>query len=287
MQLAGPHPAHALGDAGAGHPADVLQRQLAQDGALRPQLGQHGLVGPLHGGPGGRAAHRGPDDLGQRHDALKGGGVRAAEILLPVGQLLHPVQHAGGELAAADRQTPPAASASAGVSRRPQLRCPSKWYLPSSGKNSMVERGPRPPSESAPERPPQDSSASKRFASRPSLAGEWASELETKKYRSSAESRQFIGGSEESPVSSAWMWGVRSSKHSSMVSKPEKAPKSEKWGVQMWAGMNTASGQASSVSSSRSRLSRPRMGRRPSAGCTPGPPAGPRGRPRPRGRAAG
>ena len=34
-----------------------------------------------------------------------------------------------------------------------------------------------------------------------------------------------------------------------------------KWGVQMWAGMNSASGQASRVSSSRSRLSRPRMGR--------------------------
>ena len=34
-----------------------------------------------------------------------------------------------------------------------------------------------------------------------------------------------------------------------------------KWGVQMWAGMSSASGQVSSVSSSRSRLSSPRMGR--------------------------
>ena len=70
-----------------------------------------------------------------------------------------------------------------------------------------------------------------------------------------------MGGSEDSPVSTAWMQGVRSSKQASMVSNPEKAPNMAKWGVQMWAGMNSASGQVSSVSSSRSRLSRPRMGR--------------------------
>ena len=29
---------------------------------------------------------------------------------------------------------------SAGVRQTPQLRCPSRWYLPSSGKNSMVPR---------------------------------------------------------------------------------------------------------------------------------------------------
>ena len=46
-----------------------------------------------------------------------------------------------------------------------------------------------------------------------------------------------------------------------MVWKPEKAPNREKWGVQIWAGMKMASGQAVRVSSSRSRLSRPRMGR--------------------------
>ena len=73
--------------------------------------------------------------------------------------------------------------------------------------------------------------------------------------------RQFMGGSEDRPVSKAWMCGVRSPKHSSMVSNPENAPNTEKWGVQIWAGMSSASGQASSVSSSRSRLSRPRMGR--------------------------
>ena len=48
--------------------------------------------------------------------------------------------------------------------------------------------------------------------------------------------RQFMGGSEESPVSTAWMYGVISSKHSSTVSNPENAPNREKWGVQICAG---------------------------------------------------
>ena len=78
---------------------------------------------------------------------------------------------------------------------------------------------------------------------------------------SRAGTRQFMGGSEERPVSTAWISPARSSKHSSIVSKPEKAPKRAKWGVQMWAGMNSASGQTSNVSAKRSRLSRPRMGR--------------------------
>ena len=69
-----------------------------------------------------------------------------------------------------------------------------------------------------------------------------------------------MGGSEESPVSRAWMQGVKSSKQSSMASNPEKAPNREKWGVQIWAGIKTASGQDSSVIYSRSRVSRPKMG---------------------------
>ena len=104
-------------------------------------------------------------------------------------------------------------------------------------------------------------SPSSRLASRPSLAGEWASELETRVRPSRSDTRQFMGGSEDRPVSTAWMWGRREPKHSSTESKPEKAPNMAKWGVQIWAGMNSASGQVSSVSSSRSRLSSPRMGR--------------------------
>ena len=115
-------------------------------------------------------------------------------------------------------------------------------------------------SRSASSIPRYDSSVSKQVASRASLRGEWASEFETTAKRSSCERRPFIGGSEDSPVSTAWMWGSRSSKHSSMLSNPELAPSTAKWGVQMWAGMNRTSGQTSRQISRRSRLSRPRIG---------------------------
>ena len=58
--------------------------------------------------------------------------------------------------------------------------------------------------------------------------------------RSSAESRQFIGGSEERPVSTAWIYGVISPKHASTVSKPENAPNIEKCGVQICAGIKSS-----------------------------------------------
>ena len=46
---------------------------------------------------------------------------------------------------------------------------------------------------------------SKTVASRPSIGGECASELLTSRYPSSEEQAQFIGGSEDSPVSTAKM----------------------------------------------------------------------------------
>ena len=65
--------------------------------------------------------------------------------------------------------------------------------------------------------------------------------------RSRADRRQFMGGSEDSPVSRAKIMGVISSKHSSMASKPELAPNSENQGVQMWEGMTTQRGQVSAT----------------------------------------
>ena len=44
---------------------------------------------------------------------------------------------------------------------------------------------------------------SNRLASRPSFSGEWASELETRAKRSRKLQAQFMGGSEDSPVSTA------------------------------------------------------------------------------------
>ena len=73
--------------------------------------------------------------------------------------------------------------------------------------------------------------------------------------------RRFIKGSEESPVSSACICGDKSLKHSSIVSNPENAPKSEKCGVQICAGINTASGHTSSVIESRSLDERLKIGR--------------------------
>jgi len=93
------------------------------------------------------------------------------------------------------------------------------------------------------------------------LEGEWASEWDTSWYPSKAETRKFMDGSEERPVSKAWIWPLRSRKQSCTEEKAENAPSMEKWGVQIWAGMKTASGQASNVTSKRSRLESPRMGR--------------------------
>jgi hypothetical protein len=47
-------------------------------------------------------------------------------------------------------------------------------------------------------------------ASRPSRDGAWASEWLTIRNRSRLETRQFIGGSDDSPVSTAKMWRVSS-----------------------------------------------------------------------------
>ncbi|MBA7712662.1 hypothetical protein ES703_121645 [subsurface metagenome] len=69
-----------------------------------------------------------------------------------------------------------------------------------------------------------------------------------------------MGGSEESPVSRALMCLVRSSKHSSKVSKPDLDPNTENHGVQTWAGIKKALSLASRVISSKSLESRPRMG---------------------------
>src|SRR3990172_5568365 len=78
---------------------------------------------------------------------------------------------------------------------------------------------------------------SKTVASLPSFCGEWASEKETILRSPSADIHQFMAGSEDNPVSIAYILGESSSKHSSMESKPETLPYKEKCGVQAWAGM--------------------------------------------------
>jgi len=70
-----------------------------------------------------------------------------------------------------------------------------------------------------------------------------------------------MGGSDDSPVSTANIWGVRSSKHSSMVSKPDLEPNRENHGVQMWAGIRNPSSDVSSRISSKCFASSPKIGR--------------------------
>src|SRR3990167_11515051 len=107
-----------------------------------------------------------------------------------------------------------------------QSAWPSKWYFPSSGKNSSVCKNVfgflslmhciTVPYDSF------DSSISKTFASRPSLRRLCASELETKAYLSSAEICQFILGSDDRPVSMAKMCLAWSPKASSTLSNPDR-----------------------------------------------------------------
>ena len=54
---------------------------------------------------------------------------------------------------------------------------------------------------------------------------------------------------------------VKQKKVKAKAANPEKAPNIEKCGVQICAGINSASGQVSRVISSKSRLSSPKIGR--------------------------
>ena len=99
-----------------------------------------------------------------------------------------------------------------------------------------------------------------RLDSRPSFMGECASEFDTRVNPSRSLTRQFIKGSEERPVSTANMFEERSSKHSSIASKPDLEPNRENQGVQIWAGIRNPSSVVSSRISSRSLESSPRIG---------------------------
>ncbi len=69
-----------------------------------------------------------------------------------------------------------------------------------------------------------------------------------------------MGGSDESPVSTAKMFSVRSSKHSSNVSYPLFAPSTENHGVHIWAGIRTVPSPASKAISNKSFEGNPSIG---------------------------
>ena len=73
--------------------------------------------------------------------------------------------------------------------------------------------------------------------------------------------RQFIGGSDDSPVSSATICLLYSPKHSSIESKPDLDPKTENQGVHICAGIKKDPWPTSNTISSKSLLESPRIGR--------------------------
>src|SRR4030066_1893836 len=108
--------------------------------------------------------------------------------------------------------------------------------------------------------PLYDRLVSEMFASRASFFGECASEFDIRVPLSSADSLRFILGSDDRPVSIAYTFGVRASKHASSESNPEFEPNTEKCGVHAWAGINITSGDASSAILNNTLLSSPSMG---------------------------
>src|SRR3989338_79824 len=103
---------------------------------------------------------------------------------------------------------------------------------------------------------------SKTFASLPRRHGqnECASELLNKVYLSSFESRQFIAGSLESPVSIACILCEYSLKHSSTESNPDMLPKIPYQGVQLCAGIISISSSISFIISTNSMQENPKIG---------------------------
>src|SRR3989338_8876674 len=113
----------------------------------------------------------------------------------------------------------------------------------------------------APIIPLYESSASKIFASLPMRLNEWLSELEISAYLSSMETRQFIAGSLDKPVSKAKMCFEYSSKHSSIVLKPDFEPNTENQGVHICAGTKKQFGSAFKAIFKSSLESSPKIGR--------------------------
>jgi hypothetical protein len=128
--LAPPQPADAFGEPGAAHPAQVLERDLAQDAQLRSERGHQPaqLAGHLLAlRPGAEDL---PEDLGQLHQAGKARRSRGPEAGRPVGQFRDPVQHSDGQRLAARR---PLGLQRAGLLRLdadPALAVPVQVVLP-------------------------------------------------------------------------------------------------------------------------------------------------------------
>ena len=101
LHLSCPEPPDTLRHAGACDPLNIFRRYLPEDGKLRPQLPQHGLIQGLGLFARGGAAGGSGDDLRQRGQVLKGLGALRPEARRTVRQFLHPMLHADGQLLSA------------------------------------------------------------------------------------------------------------------------------------------------------------------------------------------
>ena len=136
-----PMPSARRSTAGLG---DVLQRHVAQDGQLRAEADQQ--LDDTRPAPAWSVRPR----RGPRPAPPAAGSGCERDALAPVGR------PSGRSASSSTRcitptvtglpqtgQTPSWARVVGGSQTMPQARWPSKWYLPSSGKNSMVPRKPR------------------------------------------------------------------------------------------------------------------------------------------------
>ena len=103
LHLARAQAADALGHARPGDRPNIRNGRFAQDGELVPQLGEHFFIQLGRLFRRGRRTGGGCNRLRQGREALERLSIFWAEAHRPVGQLLHTVLHADGQLFAAYR----------------------------------------------------------------------------------------------------------------------------------------------------------------------------------------
>ncbi len=185
---------------GARFPLQVLYGDVPQDSEFRPQRLQQALI--LFQGlfPGGGAAGGGRQDLRQGA-SLKGLGALRPEARRAVGQLLHPVLHPDGQLFfAADRTQ--AAPAPPSRRRQAHTAVPVSVQMVFALLREELHRAQKALTGAEGVDQLRIGEAGVQQVGLPAQpGGGWASEWDRRLSRSSADTRQFMGGSEESPVS--------------------------------------------------------------------------------------
>ena len=195
----------------AAGPADLVQRHVLQDLQLRPERGDQ----PAHLGlaPSSTAARRRGSRRRSRqlHEAGDHGGAPAGGTPgRPVGQLLDPVQHADGQRLAARRAAPavrpglaPAPVAPRSRGARPRGTCPPPGRTPACrparrrSRSAVADREVRQLGVEDRRLPGQRRRRVRVRVGHQPVAVQ-------------ADTRQFIAGSEDSPVSTAKMCSARS-----------------------------------------------------------------------------